>query len=66
MTPYTNTIPTNENAQNQSLPNIPPCPVCAGRLVPLRGFFRCSRCYFSICVGCEGVSGGARNENSTD
>jgi hypothetical protein len=31
----------------------PPCPVCEGPLIPLRGVFRCSRCYFSLCLGCE-------------
>jgi hypothetical protein len=31
----------------------PACPVCSGVLVPLRGLYRCSRCSFSLCVGCE-------------
>jgi hypothetical protein len=31
----------------------PPCPVCGGALVPLRGQFRCTRCFFSACAGCE-------------
>jgi hypothetical protein len=31
----------------------PPCPVCGGPLIPLRGQYRCSRCLFSLCVGCE-------------
>jgi hypothetical protein len=31
----------------------PPCPVCGGSLVPLRGHYRCSRCFFSACAGCE-------------
>jgi hypothetical protein len=30
-----------------------PCPACASPLIPLRGQFRCSRCYFTFCVGCE-------------
>ena len=33
------------------------CPVCNGLLIPVRGACRCSRCYFSLCVGCEGESG---------
>ncbi len=33
----------------------PLCPVCSGLLVPLRGTYRCARCYFSLCVGCEGL-----------
>ena len=30
-----------------------PCPMCGGGLVPLRGLWRCSRCYFALCAGCE-------------
>jgi hypothetical protein len=33
------------------------CPVCGGGLVPLRGQWRCSRCFFALCVGCEVVLG---------
>jgi hypothetical protein len=29
------------------------CPYCEGVLIPLRGAFRCVRCCFSICPGCE-------------
>jgi hypothetical protein len=47
-------LPTATRLPNQSAPRLPQCPVCAGVLVPLRGFFRCSRCYFSLCVSCEG------------
>ena len=35
----------------------PRCPVCSGALVPLRGHYRCARCYFTICAGCEDVPG---------
>lgn len=31
----------------------PQCPVCGGTLVPLRGFWRCTRCAYLLCVGCE-------------
>jgi hypothetical protein len=31
----------------------PQCPMCGGVLVPLRGQWRCSRCYFMLCAGCE-------------
>jgi hypothetical protein len=30
-----------------------PCPVCGGGLVPLRSMWRCGRCSFVQCVGCE-------------
>jgi hypothetical protein len=33
----------------------PLCPVCSGPLVPMRGNYRCCRCFFSLCVGCEVV-----------
>jgi hypothetical protein len=29
------------------------CPMCGGMLVPMRDQYRCSRCFFSLCVGCE-------------
>jgi hypothetical protein len=33
----------------------PRCPVCSGALIPLRSQYRCTRCYYSLCVGCEGA-----------
>lgn len=30
-----------------------PCPYCGGALVPLRGTWRCDRCGFQLCQGCE-------------
>jgi hypothetical protein len=38
-----------------SAPVEPSCPVCQGRLLPLRGSMRCARCSFTLCVGCEGA-----------
>ncbi len=29
------------------------CPVCGGPCTPTRDGFRCARCHFSLCVGCE-------------
>jgi hypothetical protein len=29
------------------------CPVCSGSLVPLHNFYRCARCSYHICAGCE-------------
>ena len=34
----------------------PCCPVCSGPLVELRGQFRCTRCFYTMCVGCESSS----------
>jgi len=36
------------------------CPACGAALIPLRGQWRCSRCYFMLCVGCEPVVGHER------
>ena len=33
----------------------PRCPACGGALVPIHTAWRCSRCYFSLCAGCESV-----------
>ncbi len=32
----------------------PVCPLCNGTLTPLRGQFRCARCCFILCDGCDG------------
>jgi hypothetical protein len=37
----------------------PQCPVCSGRLVPLRDSYRCARCYYSVCLACEGAEAAA-------
>lgn len=37
----------------QEPPSVPQCPYCGGSLVPLRGQFRCLRCSFALCEGCE-------------
>jgi hypothetical protein len=34
----------------------PACPVCGAALVPMRSLWRCSRCCFSLCAGCEPVA----------
>jgi len=45
----------DEASQEPAASRQPCCPVCSGALVELRGQFRCSRCYFTLCVGCETV-----------
>jgi hypothetical protein len=47
--------PTGQQATTNAPPKsiVQPCPACGGMLVPLRHAWRCSRCYFSLCVGCE-------------
>jgi hypothetical protein len=39
------------------------CPACTGRLVLLRDFFRCVRCGFCICTGCEDMPEICRSED---
>ena len=38
----------------------PACPICNGPLIPLRDYYRCSRCAHSFCESCEG---GVPNED---
>ena len=32
----------------------PQCPICNGSLIETKGMFRCVRCNFSFCAGCDG------------
>jgi hypothetical protein len=32
------------------------CPVCNGIVIPLRDSYRCVRCRYSFCVGCDGAA----------
>jgi hypothetical protein len=53
-------IDTHSIADTQSqgeLPSFlrPTCPLCGGELVALRNLYRCSRCSYGICAGCEQV-----------
>jgi hypothetical protein len=46
--------PTQNDSQKVATPaRLPSCPCCAGALVMLREMYRCARCQYSICVGCE-------------
>jgi hypothetical protein len=57
----TNGTIREENARaSTSATRFPPCPVCEGVLLPLGKCYRCSRCQWSVCLGCEG--GGAALE----
>lgn len=31
------------------------CPLCSGALIPLHNAYRCARCSYHLCVGCESV-----------
>ena len=31
------------------------CPFCGGVLIPLGAAWRCGRCGFALCVGCEPI-----------
>jgi hypothetical protein len=43
----------DEPSQETPSQRQPCCPVCNGALVELRGQYRCARCLFTFCVGCE-------------
>ena len=48
---------TSQVIESQDNRSQPLCPVCAGPLVPLGNTWRCARCCFTLCDGCE--AGGA-------
>jgi tRNA(Ile2) C34 agmatinyltransferase TiaS len=54
------------NSHTNSLQEIahaqPLCPICGGVFLRLGGGFRCTRCQFATCEGCEGTN--AENECS--
>ncbi len=45
--------PSNPRSADGSARRGVMCPFCDGVLVPLGGTYRCLRCAFSICPGCE-------------
>jgi hypothetical protein len=55
MQPQTHRIGKQHAAEAPPAPRPPLCPLCAGRLVLLHNAYRCNRCRFSLCAGCEGV-----------
>lgn len=34
------------------------CPLCNGQLIALRGAYRCARCSFILCAGCDASPAG--------
>jgi hypothetical protein len=54
-------IAAHTETQKEAPPSAdkPCCPLCNNVLIPLRGFFRCSRCFFTLCAGCEASPTGA-------
>jgi hypothetical protein len=47
--------PTEDRNSETSAIEPPRCPVCGGKLAQMRGMDRCTRCYFCVCVACEGA-----------
>lgn len=45
---------TTEESQDTRWP--PSCPICGGQLTEARTLWRCPRCNYSLCEGCEGGS----------
>ncbi|HEY7313690.1 MAG TPA: hypothetical protein VH643_30350 [Gemmataceae bacterium] len=46
-------------ADRMETPGLPHCPVCSGSLVPLHNSYRCSRCSYHLCIGCEAIETGS-------
>jgi hypothetical protein len=44
-------------------PCLPCCPVCSGSLVPLHNAYRCARCSYYLCVGCEQIETGSSTDD---
>jgi hypothetical protein len=53
MHPTTHPLWQEREPAGSGTPPPPVCPLCAGRLVPLRDHYRCARCLYSACPGCE-------------
>jgi hypothetical protein len=48
---------TQENPSKDGMEplRLPRCPLCSGALVPLHNAYRCSRCAYHLCIGCEQI-----------
>jgi hypothetical protein len=55
MLPETRTRSEERGPEPAAAERLPPCPLCAGGLVLLHDHYRCSRCRFSLCVGCDAL-----------
>jgi hypothetical protein len=53
---YSTSVTTAERSREGVARRGPHCPICTGVLVPLREAYRCSRCFFTLCFGCEAPS----------
>ena len=45
-------------AETQEVARPPACPACGGVLTEARSLWRCPRCSYSLCEGCEGGEAG--------
>lgn len=53
MQPRTQSPQEEQSRDSPGHPSGPWCPVCSGALIPLRNLYRCARCYYSACAGCD-------------
>lgn len=52
-----------DDARERVEPSYPPqCPLCNGSLILLHSTYRCSRCCYHHCVGCEQIDAGAPSD----
>ena len=59
MQPSTYTPPAESAQRRQNSKLQPACPVCGGPINEHGRQFRCPRCAFVTCIGCEGRRGEA-------
>ena len=45
-----------KTGEKQEVSRPPACPVCGGVLTEARNLWRCTRCSYTLCEGCEGGS----------
>lgn len=59
MEPTSASLPAEQVVPVRDAARPPLCPVCGALLHMLRGFWRCVRCQYCLCEGCEGGHGEA-------
>jgi hypothetical protein len=53
MEPITLSVPSEPVLGSKRVARAPACPLCTAPLIELRSFWRCPRCYYLICAGCD-------------
>ena len=56
MTPIAADVQTESSLEKTLNESRQCCPICNGPLILLSRCYRCARCSFAICIGCEAPS----------